>query len=60
MTPGHGWDAALVGHDGILRACWQPALRGDSEESEGGLPTRCRLPTCPTAIAVTSLARVLQ
>jgi general secretion pathway protein K len=40
--------ATLVGQDGILRAGWQPALDGSSQTAGCGLPTRRRLPTCPT------------
>ena len=38
----------VVGQDGILRAGWQPAPGGLPQTSAGGLPTRRRLPTCPT------------
>src|ERR1017187_8902384 len=41
--------AALVGQDGILRAGWQPAPGGQLQTLAGGLPTRRRLPTCPTS-----------
>jgi hypothetical protein len=40
--------AWIVGQDGILRAGWQPALVGLFTGDPGGLPTRRRLPTCPT------------
>jgi hypothetical protein len=40
--------ALVVGQDGILRAGWQPAPGGLLQTSTGGLPTRRRLPTCPT------------
>ena len=43
-----GAASRVVGQDGILRAGWQPALDGHLQMSEGGLPTRRRLPTCPT------------
>jgi hypothetical protein len=38
-----------VGQDGILRAGWQPALGSHLQTPAGGLPTRRRLPTCPTS-----------
>jgi hypothetical protein len=40
--------AWIVGQDGILRAGCQPALVGLFTGDPGGLPTRRRLPTCPT------------
>ena len=43
--------ALIVGQDGILRAGWQPAPDGLFTRSPGGLPTRSRLPTCPTTSA---------
>src|ERR1039458_6067466 len=44
-------DALIVGQDGILRAGWQPAPAGLFTRRSGGLPTRRRLPTCPTTSA---------
>src|ERR1035441_7402245 len=43
--------ALSVGQDGILRAGWQPAPAGLFPRGSGGLPTRRRLPTCPTTSA---------
>ena len=40
--------AWIVGQDGILRAGWQPAPAACVPAVPGGLPTRRRLPTCPT------------
>src|SRR5271157_5871263 len=41
----------VVGQDGILRAGCQPAPAGLFTRGSGGLPTRRRLPTCPTTSA---------
>jgi len=49
--PGTGQSALIVGQDGILRAGWQPAPCGGSTRGSGGLPTRRRLPICPTTSA---------
>ena len=46
--------AGFVGQDGILRAGWQPAPSGHLQVSAGGLPTRRRLPTCPTSLHFSS------
>src|ERR1035437_500245 len=43
--------ALIVGQDGILRAGWQPAPNVQFTRGSGGLPTRRRLPTCPTISA---------
>src|ERR1035437_4228405 len=43
--------ALIVGQDGILRAGWQPAPNVQFTRGSGGLPTRRRLPTCPTTCA---------
>jgi hypothetical protein len=45
----------FVGQDGILRAGWQPAPGGRMQTAQGGLPTRRRLPTCPTSRHPSSL-----
>ena len=39
----NGHHARIVGQDGILHTGWQPA--------PGGLPTRRRMPICPTILA---------
>src|ERR1035438_6238376 len=44
--------ALIVGQDGILRAGWATGARaGLFARGSGGLPTRRRLPTCPTTSA---------
>src|ERR1017187_8144851 len=43
--------ALIVGQNGILRAGWQPAPADLFTRGSGGLPTRRRLPTCPTTSA---------
>ena len=43
-----GVQSDFVGQDGILCAGWQPALGGHLPATAGGLPTRRRMPSCPT------------
>jgi ubiquinone/menaquinone biosynthesis C-methylase UbiE len=45
-----------VGQDGILHAGWQPAPLDIEGDHGSGLPTRCRMPSCPTGAAFDRVA----